>query len=47
MTDNGLGDYLNELDFNNTVDPSPYLGIPVNYRCLAINEDCRPLMNCD
>lgn len=30
VLDDGQGTFLNELDINNTVDPSPYLGIAVN-----------------
>lgn len=30
VLDNGQGLYLNELEFRNTLDPSPYLGLPVN-----------------
>jgi peptidoglycan LD-endopeptidase LytH len=31
VRDDGAGAYLNELDFPNTLDPSPYLGMEVNY----------------
>jgi len=30
VKDNGQGKYTNELDINNTLDPSPYLGINLN-----------------
>jgi len=30
VKDNGSGSYLNELDINNTLDPSPYLGLDLN-----------------
>jgi peptidoglycan LD-endopeptidase LytH len=30
VRDDGTGNFLNELDINNTIDPSPYLGITVN-----------------
>jgi murein DD-endopeptidase MepM/ murein hydrolase activator NlpD len=30
VLDNGKGDFLNELDINNTLDPSSYLGLPLN-----------------
>lgn len=30
VRDDGTGKYLNELDINNTYDPSPYLGLPLN-----------------
>ncbi len=31
VKDDGNGRYLNELEFNNTLDPTPYLGLPLNY----------------
>ena len=30
VKDNGQGRFLNELDSNNTLDPSPYLGLSLN-----------------
>jgi len=30
VKDDGFGNYLNELDINNTYDPSPYFGMPMN-----------------
>jgi len=30
VKDNGQGGYLNELDQDNTLDPSPYLGLPLS-----------------
>jgi hypothetical protein len=30
VKDNGQGKFLNELDAANTLDPSPYLGLPLN-----------------
>lgn len=30
VKDNGSGGYLNELEMGNTLDPSPYLGLPLN-----------------
>jgi hypothetical protein len=30
VRDNGKGDFRNELDINNTLDPSGYLGLPLN-----------------
>ena len=35
VKDDGNGRYLNELQFENTIDPAPYLGLPVNYGCNA------------
>jgi murein DD-endopeptidase MepM/ murein hydrolase activator NlpD len=31
VKDDGNGRYLNELEFSNTLDPTPYLGLPLNY----------------
>lgn len=33
VRDSGDGRYLNELEFANTLDPSPYLGMPLHYAC--------------
>ena len=30
VLDDGLGRFLNELEIENTLDPSPYLGLPLN-----------------
>jgi hypothetical protein len=30
VLDDGQGSFLNELDIRNTLDPSPYLGLPLN-----------------
>jgi len=30
VMDDGKGHFLNELEINNTLDPSPYFGIPLN-----------------
>jgi peptidoglycan LD-endopeptidase LytH len=30
VQDDGAGHFKNELDINNTLDPSPYLGLPLN-----------------
>ena len=30
VLDDGKGGFRNELDINNTLDPSPYLGLPLN-----------------
>jgi murein DD-endopeptidase MepM/ murein hydrolase activator NlpD len=35
VRDDGRGRFLNELDFSNTLDPSPYLGIEVNAQRLG------------
>lgn len=34
------GRYANELEFENTIDPSPYLGLRVNYSCADISPGC-------
>jgi hypothetical protein len=33
VLDDSRGGYLNELEFDNTIDPSRYLGMAVNYNC--------------
>ncbi|MBK8985120.1 MAG: hypothetical protein IPM39_03415 [Chloroflexi bacterium] len=38
----GSGRYANELEFSNTLDPSPYLGLPLNYRCETAVITCTP-----
>ena len=40
IRDDGNGRYTNELDFNNSIDPSPYLGRAVNYQCGADPTSC-------
>ena len=30
VEDDGFGKFKNELDINNTYDPSPYFGLPLN-----------------
>lgn len=35
VQDDGHGGYTNELDIGNTLDPSPYLGMNVNYACAS------------
>jgi hypothetical protein len=40
VEDDGNGRYLNELEFGNTLDPSPYLGIPVHYSCESDTAGC-------
>ncbi len=48
VKDDGQGRYLNELDFDNTLDPSPYFGMPLNVACAPIDEpiDCSPTPTC-
>jgi peptidoglycan LD-endopeptidase LytH len=40
VKDDDRGNYLNELDFDNTIDPSPYLGMKLNYACAAVPVTC-------
>ena len=46
VKDDGNGRYTNELDFNNTLDPSPYLGLPVNYACAGAAMQCSAHPTC-
>ncbi len=47
VKDDGNGRFLNELDFANTLDPSPYLGIAVNYECAATTAGCTAQPTCE
>lgn len=40
VLDDGTGGYRNELEFANTIDPSPYLGMRVNYACAPVVPVC-------
>jgi hypothetical protein len=40
VKDDGNGRYANELEFENTVDPSPYLGMVLNYSCTSETTGC-------
>ncbi|MDX1615770.1 MAG: M23 family metallopeptidase [Candidatus Promineifilaceae bacterium] len=46
VKDNGQGQYLNELEFENTIDPSPYLGLPLHYDCAPTTPVCGPIDRC-
>lgn len=46
VKDDGEGNYLNELEFRNSIDPSPYLGLPVNYDCKSDKIDCALDIQC-
>lgn len=46
VMDNGMGRYLNELEFANTLDPAPYLGLPVHYACREQPMVCGPTPDC-
>ncbi len=40
IRDDGQGRYTNELEFMNSIDPSQYLGLSVNYTCLNDAAGC-------
>ena len=42
LKDNGFGKFTNELEIENTYDPSPYFGLPLNAR---ENTDTIPVCN--
>ena len=42
VEDDGNGGYLNELDFDSTLDPSPYLGMSLHYECAPATTGCTP-----
>ena len=46
VLDDGIGHYLNELEFANTLDPSPYLGMAVNYDCAPDVPECTDMPGC-
>jgi len=46
VRDDGYGRYTNELDIENTLDPSPYLGLNVNYTCPGENSGCSAAAGC-
>lgn len=46
VLDNGRGSYANELEFANTLDPTPYLGMPVSYACAGASVGCEPAPTC-
>lgn len=45
VLDDGNGRYTNELEFSNTLDPSPYLGRDVTYAC-SQDGNCTPATEC-
>ena len=47
VKDDGNGRFLNELEFSNTLDPSPYLGMALNYECSAAASGCTAQPSCD
>jgi peptidoglycan LD-endopeptidase LytH len=46
VLDDGNGQYRNELDFANTLDPSSYLGMNVNYNCDSAAGGCTADPDC-
>jgi hypothetical protein len=46
IKDDGAGKYTNELDFKNSLDPSPYLGMNVNYGCAEGLPMCTEISGC-
>ena len=46
VRDNGSGQFLNETDIANTIDPSPYLGMRLNSSCPDRPPVCRPDFFC-
>jgi hypothetical protein len=46
VLDDGNGRYLNELEFSNTVDPSPYLSMPLNENCSQSPPTCSQDLLC-
>jgi murein DD-endopeptidase MepM/ murein hydrolase activator NlpD len=40
VKDDGNGRYRNELEFKNTIDPTPYLGLPLNYKKGPVEMAC-------
>lgn len=46
VKDNGQGQFLNETDLANTLDPSPYLGMRLNSQCADRPPTCRPDFAC-
>ncbi len=47
VKDDGNGRFLNELDFDNTLDPSPYLGMALNYQCATATVGCTMQPTCE
>lgn len=46
VKDDGNGRYANELEFDNTLDPSPYLGMAVNVACAPTVPACTTTPTC-
>ena len=46
VKDDGHGRYTNELEFENTLDPSPYLGMNLNHNCTPEATGCTGSTSC-
>jgi murein DD-endopeptidase MepM/ murein hydrolase activator NlpD len=46
VKDDGQGQFLNETDLANVLDPSPYLGMRLNSACADRPPTCRPDFRC-
>lgn len=46
VRDDGNGRYSNELEFENTLDPSPYLGMSLNHSCTPAASGCTQSAAC-
>jgi murein DD-endopeptidase MepM/ murein hydrolase activator NlpD len=46
VMDDGNGRYANELEFTNTLDPTFYLGLPLNYGCRELPMQCGDYSHC-
>lgn len=46
VLDDGRNHYLNELDIANTLDPSPYLGMNLDYQCGLDPSGCAAVSSC-
>jgi hypothetical protein len=46
VRDDGNGRYTNELEFANTIDPSPYLGMALDYACADVPAGCTATPAC-
>ena len=46
VLDDGRGGYTNELEFANTVDPSPYLGMSLHHACATALPACTANPTC-
>lgn len=47
VRDDGTGRFMNETDINNTIDPSPYLGMRLNSMCGDRPPTCRSDFFCE